>query len=48
VDDMEKANKLIKSGLHFCNQYQNIVKYNPELCDKCEHNGLRPRPSPTN
>jgi hypothetical protein len=43
----EKALRLIKSGLHFCTRYNNLVKYNPGLCGKCEHNGLRPRPSPT-
>jgi hypothetical protein len=22
-------------GLHFCRNYQNVVRYNPELCGKC-------------
>lgn len=37
----EKALRLIKSGLHFCNRYDNLVRYNPELCGNCEHNGFR-------
>ena len=40
-EQREKALRLIKSGLHFCDRYNNIVKYNSELCGKCEHNGLR-------
>jgi hypothetical protein len=47
VDRWEKATRLIKSGLHFCNWYNNLVKYNPEFCGQCEHSGLRPRTSPT-
>ena len=37
----EKALRLIKSGLHFCRKYDNLVRYNPELCGDCEHNGFR-------
>ena len=37
----ETALRLIRSGLHFCDRYDNIVRYNPELCGNCEHNGLR-------
>ena len=40
-EQREKALRLIKSGLHFCDMYNNLVKYNPELCGKCEHNGFR-------
>jgi hypothetical protein len=42
----EKALRLIKSGLHFCNRYNNLVRYNPDLCGKCEHNGFRTRDPP--
>jgi hypothetical protein len=40
-EQREKALRLIKSGLHFCDMYNNLVKYNSELCGKCEHNGFR-------
>jgi regulator of replication initiation timing len=42
----EKALRLIKSGLHFCNRYNNLVRYNPEFCGNCEHNGFRAKDSP--
>lgn len=42
----EKALRLIKSGLHFCNRYDNLVRYNPELCGNCEHNGFKSMSSP--
>lgn len=37
----EKSAALIKVGLHYCSRYRNLVKYNPEFCGKCPHNGLR-------
>ena len=40
----ERARRLIKVGLHFCKHYNNVVKYNPELCEKCPSNGLKPPP----
>ncbi len=43
----EKALRLIKSGLHFCSRYNNLVRFNPGLCGKCEHNGFRPRSMPS-
>ena len=42
----QKALRLIKSGLHFCNRYNNLVKYNQEFCGKCEHNGFRAKDAP--
>ncbi len=42
----EKAMRLIKSGLHFCSKYDNLVRYNSELCGGCEHNGFRTTGTP--
>jgi hypothetical protein len=28
-----------ETGLHFCKNYQNLVRYIPELCGKCRFNG---------
>lgn len=42
----ERALRLIKSGLHFCNRYNNLVKYNPEFCGNCEYNGFRTMDAP--
>ncbi|MGD2201243.1 MAG: hypothetical protein PVJ38_06415 [Candidatus Bathyarchaeota archaeon] len=39
----EKADLMIKAGLHFCRKYNNIVRYNPEFCDGCPHNNLKVR-----
>jgi hypothetical protein len=42
MSSTEKTRRLISSGLHFCRHYKNLVRYNPEFCGKCPHNGLRP------
>ena len=42
----EKALRLDKSGLHFCSKYDNLVRYNPELCGDCEHNDFRSKSIP--
>ncbi|MGD2142591.1 MAG: hypothetical protein PVH79_03820 [Candidatus Bathyarchaeota archaeon] len=39
--DQEKAERMIKVGLHFCSRYNNIVRYDPELCGSCPYNGLK-------
>jgi hypothetical protein len=41
MSSTEKTRRLISSGLHFCSHYKNLVRYNPEFCGKCPHNGLR-------
>ncbi len=41
------AQRLARLGLHFCRHYQNLVKYNPEFCGKCPHNGLRRLTTPS-
>ena len=28
------------TGLHFCNLYNNVVRFNPEFCGKCPHSSL--------
>ncbi|UCH57815.1 MAG: hypothetical protein JSV18_02615 [Candidatus Bathyarchaeota archaeon] len=33
--------KLLRSGLHFCSHYKNLVKYNLEFCGGCPYNGLK-------
>lgn len=38
----ENAEKLRKEGgLHYCSQYNNLVRFNPEFCGKCPYNGLK-------
>lgn len=36
-----RAAELAKVGLHFCRYYRNLVRYDPEFCGKCPHNGLK-------
>lgn len=37
----EKAEKLKKEkGLHYCDQYNNLVRFNPDFCEGCPYNGL--------
>ena len=36
---VEDEKKLQSKGLHFCKNYQNLVRYSPELCGKCKYNG---------
>lgn len=36
---MVDEKKLQSKGLHFCKNYQNLVRYIPELCGKCRYNG---------
>lgn len=39
---MADANETVKNkGLHFCTQYNNLVRFNPKFCAKCPHNGLK-------
>ena len=33
--------KIKNIGLHFCTQYNNIVRFNPKFCGKCPHSGLK-------
>lgn len=33
--------KVRNTGLHFCTQYNNLVRFNPKFCGKCPHNGLK-------
>ncbi len=28
-------------GLHFCTQYNNLVRFNPKFCGKCPHSGVK-------
>ncbi|MCX6648685.1 MAG: hypothetical protein NTV61_04770 [Candidatus Bathyarchaeota archaeon] len=28
------------TGLHFCTQYNNLVRFNPKFCGKCPHSSL--------
>ncbi len=44
TENAEKTRRFLSSGLHFCRHYKNLVKFNPEFCGRCPHNGLR---SPT-
>ena len=39
----DEGYKTPKRGLHYCSYYDNLVKYNPNFCGKCPHNGFRPR-----
>lgn len=39
----EKRRRLLRVGLHFCRNYGNLVRYDPDLCDGCPHNGLGDR-----
>ncbi len=32
--------KIRNTGLHFCKHYNNVVRFNPQLCGKCPHSGL--------
>ena len=33
----EKRQRLKSIGLHFCEHYRNIVRYNEKFCKKCRH-----------
>ena len=48
TETAEKTRRLISSGLHFCRYYENLVRFDPEFCGKCPHNGLRPQTKDTN
>jgi hypothetical protein len=37
----DHTKKVRNPGLHFCKNYKNLVKYNPELCGHCPYNGLK-------
>ncbi len=37
----DKTLRLVNYGLHFCRKYDNLVRYNPELCGDCEYNDFR-------
>ena len=39
----DDESKTPKRGLHHCRYYDNLVKYNPNFCGKCPHNGIRLR-----
>ena len=43
VTTTEDGSKTPRRGLHHCRYYDNLVKYNPNLCGKCPHYGLRLR-----
>lgn len=30
-----------ETGLHYCSNYNNLVKFNEDYCPKCPYNGLR-------
>jgi len=40
-DADEKRERLRQEGLHYCSHYRNLVRWNPEFCGKCPHNGLK-------
>jgi len=46
LGDEEKRDRLNRIGLHFCRRYRNLVRYNPEFCEKCPFNGMRGASSP--
>jgi len=33
----DKRQRLKSIGLHFCNYYENIVRYNKKFCAECPH-----------
>jgi hypothetical protein len=39
ADDVRE--KIRNTGLHFCTQYNNLVRFNPQFCGKCPHSGLK-------
>ncbi len=43
VTTTDDGSRMPSGGLHHCRYYDNLVKYNPNLCGKCPHNGFRPR-----
>ncbi|MBL7168937.1 hypothetical protein ISS40_09695 [Candidatus Bathyarchaeota archaeon] len=43
VTKTDDGSKMPPRGLHHCRYYDNLVRYNPNLCGKCSHNGFRPR-----
>lgn len=47
TENAEKTRRLLSLGLHFCRHYKNLVKFNPEFCGRCPHNGLRPQKEET-
>lgn len=47
TETAKKTRRLLSSGLHFCRYYENLVRFDPEFCDKCPHNGLRPQTKDT-
>lgn len=43
VTKTDDGSKTPPRGLHHCRYYDNLVRYNPNLCGKCSHSGFRPR-----
>ena len=37
IPSEERRQKLKEVGLHYCKNYENIVRYNKPACGKCRH-----------
>jgi len=41
LSDTEERRRARQFGLHYCSNYRNLVRFNPEFCAYCPHNGLK-------
>ena len=41
MNNSEERRRVRQVGLHYCSNYRNLVRFNPEFCASCPHNGLK-------